>query len=146
MRFYKAAIAAIAVNGALAQPASALEEYRFENTQSDGEHTIAQQAFFQMHPAGDGTATVAFECYAKVEPLAAAIGFKSCYIEGRRTLEQFHASTNTTDATYGPAKATGQVVVNATYQRYRICIRTSAFFIQESEHFETALACSPYRP
>src|SRR5688572_9042947 len=82
MRFFKAAIAALAVTGALAQPASALEEHRFNKSQSQDGHSISMQGFWQLHASEDGTADMAFECYANGAPFANAIGFQECYLEG----------------------------------------------------------------
>jgi hypothetical protein len=141
MRFFKAAISAIALTAALAQPAAALEEHRFNNTQTDGTHSIAQHGFWQIHASGDGTADLAFECFANGAPLATGIGFTACYLEGE---DGARYTPTDIDANPGFVTATAGAVLDARAQRHRICVQTNAFFGAESEFYGTELACSRF--
>jgi hypothetical protein len=82
MRFFKAAVAALALAGVLAQPAAALERHQFSNGQSQHGRTISMNGFWQVQSHDGGTADVAFECYANGAPFPVAMGFKECYLEG----------------------------------------------------------------
>ena len=143
MRFWKAAAAALALTGALAQPAAALDNHSYFNSQTQDGRTISQWGYWQTQPRGDGTTEITFECLANGAPLASSLGFKHCYLEGENG--DRYLGTDVTGATPGLAKATAQVVVNATDQRHRICIQTNAFYMTESEFMDTVLTCSTFQ-
>ncbi|HEX8207180.1 MAG TPA: hypothetical protein VF587_14050 [Solirubrobacteraceae bacterium] len=142
MRFSKAALAALAVTGVLAQPASALEQHQYNNTQTQGGNSIAQHGFWQLQAGDDGTSDITFECYANGAPLATGIGFKACYLEGA---DGTIYDAEDTTARPGFAAATAAAFLDAKTQRHRICIQTSAFFGSESVFMETTKTCSTFQ-
>jgi hypothetical protein len=141
----RTALVTIALTVALAQPAAALEQHSFNNTQTQGGKTIAQHGFWQVQPTGEvdaGTATIALECYANGAPLALAIAFDACYLEGE---DGTVLDTGATGATPGPAGVNNRIDIGGIDQRYRICIQTSAFFREDQTHMRTTLACSSFQ-
>lgn len=142
MRILKTAIAAAALTAALAQPAAALEEHRFSDMQTKEGHTITQQGFWQLHPRGDGTVDVAFECYTNGAPFALLIGFKQCYLEGADGAKY---PALTAGAHPGFVSATAEVVPEAPDQAHRICVQATAAWQDGLLDFTTTLACSSYQ-
>lgn len=143
MRFFKAAIATLALVGALAQPASALDNHSYTNAQSSGANTITMHGFWQVQPNDDGTATIAFECYANGAPFATALGFRQCYLEGENGVK-YHGRGGG-DSNPGFVTADGDVVLGAKAQRHRICLQAAGQFPDGVEFFATTLACSTFR-
>jgi hypothetical protein len=140
----KRAIAAAALTAALAQPAAALERHSYTNTQTQGGKTISQHGFWQVQPTDvdEGTATIAFECYANGAPLALAIAFDECYLEGE---DGTVLDVGETGATPGFVGANFRIDIGAVDQRHRICIQTSAFSREDQSHMTTTLACSSFQ-
>ena len=142
MRIIKATLAALALTGALAPPAAALEHHSFPNQQTQDGRTISQNTFWQVQPGDDGTVDVAFECYANASPpTALAMSFEHCSVQGEAGVTQEASSV---EGTPGPWRLTAGALLDARDQRYRLCVQTSAFW-QDNYFFETQLACSSYQ-
>ena len=139
-RIGRAALAALALTGAFAQPAAALEEHSFTNTQTQGGKSITQQGFWQIQRASS-TTHLAFECYANASPLALGVVFGDCYLEGRNGTRYQAADPG---ATSGPITATGHAVPGIVDQQHRVCVRTGAYF-QSGTYMQATLACSSFQ-
>jgi hypothetical protein len=141
VRIGKAALAALALTGAFAQPAAALEQHSFANTQTQGDKSITQQGFWQIQRTG-ATTHVAFECVVNASPDPINLAIDACYLEGRNGTRYVATSVG---GTLGPATATGWAVTSIVDQQHRICVKSNAFFQSENTHMTATLACSSFQ-
>ena len=142
MRVRDILLTAVALAVAIPGSASAagVERFSFDNTQTDGTHTIVQGGNWEVADLDDGTVDISARCAANAGTLAAAVGIAECYLLGAdgTRLDVGSFGSNPGGSTVSPA-----VFLDARKQRYRLCVRSNAFYINESVFFGTTLACSP---
>jgi hypothetical protein len=139
MRINRGVVAAVAAVGSLAAtaPAFGAATWTVKDSQTQSGHTITQEATARIVRTDADSYTIAVDCQATAQQLAAATGVTGCYLigaDGRRY--------NGAPARGWPGnKAATANVVDVPIQNYRVCVSANALF-QDNFYMATTAACS----
>lgn len=125
--------------GALTTTATAATTWTVTETQTQSGHTITQSTTARILSTDADSHLLAVNCEATTDKLAAAFGFRGCFVRG---IDGQRFDVGNSNTIPGFKAATGGVV-DVPKQDYKVCARSSALFHASSYFMLTNVSCSP---